>query len=541
MYLVANNSHMLEAFDDESGECLGALCEEVYVKEEHIDLLTGNRKIILSLWVDGEELELEAIGRDALNRNVCRLLSIKGFTMLETAENIEVLLGHLLDSCKAAPKLYVHDQLGICNVDDETVFLANEVIGISETDKKAKSKYIGKEKVAPCGTLESWKTIIESEVLGHTNAELALAIGALAPVAYILQEAKLFTEVPILGIIGQSSTGKTTALRLMASIYGSPEEGSGLIKDFNATDNAISASLQDSGMIHILDESTICGQRDFSNIFYCWSKGVDKLRCDSSGNIKERREFSGSIIYSGENSPLNMSCFDLGLYARVVEFNLHWTDDDAHARRLVSGVRQNYGCAIIPYAKHLLKLRRHPDIVQRIFTEELKKFKTSIKNVSPIQERILNIFASLILSAKLFEKAIGLKLNIKAIRDLLTSIYDSSPSREDLAMELYHAVMDEIALHNQHFPSKDGKNRDYPLLSEMWGECVTNNSSKNIWIAGVKFKEFAVKSGFENYGQYLEVLRNQGLLKKYSDGYTTKHRLGPHSPRCYCLYEERSK
>lgn len=541
MYLAANNSHMLEAFDDESCESLGALCEEVYVKEEHIDLLTGNRKVILSLWVNGKVLELEAMDRGALNRGVCRQLSTKGFTMLETAENIEALLGYLLDSCKAAPKLYVHNQLGFCNVDDETVFLTNEVIGISETDKKAKSIYVGKEKVAPCGTLESWKAVIKSEVLGHTNAELALSIGALAPVAYILREAKLFAEIPILGIIGQSSTGKTTALRLMASIYGSPEEGSGLIKDFNATDNAISASLQDSGMIHILDESTICGQRDFSSTLYSWSKGVGKLRCDSSGNVKERREFSGSIIYSGENSPLNMSCLNLGLYARVVEFNLHWTDDDAHARRLASGVRQNYGCAIIPYANRLLKLRRHPDIVRRIFTEELEKFKTSINNVSPVQERILNIFASLILSAKLFQKAIGLKLNIKAIRDLLISTYNSSPSREDLAMELYHAVIDEIALHGQHFPNADGKNRNYPVLSDMWGECVTNNSSKIIWIAGVKFKEFAEKSGFENYRQYLEALSNKRLLKKFSDGYTVKHRLGSQSPRCYCLYEERSK
>lgn len=163
------------------------------------------------------------------------------------------------------------------------------------------------------------KAIVEKDVLGHPNMELALAIGVSAPTASLLQEVGLFTEVPLWGIIGESSTGKTTALRLMASVFGSPKEGTGLIKDFHATDTAIFAMLQDCGMIHLFDEATLRERDNFSSMLYSLSKGVDKLRCNSDGTLKERQSFSGSVVITGEQSLLEQSSVNLGLYARMVE------------------------------------------------------------------------------------------------------------------------------------------------------------------------------------------------------------------------------
>ena len=94
--------------------------------------------------------------------------------------------------------------------------------------------------------------------------ELALVIGLVAPVAHLLQEAKLFSEVPIICLTGQSSTGKTTALRLMASVFDSPEEKQGLIKGFNSTPTAIFAMLEGYGFPNIVDESTASQIKDFA-------------------------------------------------------------------------------------------------------------------------------------------------------------------------------------------------------------------------------------------------------------------------------------
>jgi len=47
-----------------------------------------------------------------------------------------------------------------------------------------------------------------------------------------------------------------------------------LIKDFNASDNAIFAMLQDSSIVHLIDESTIAGKKNFSSMTYKLKKGM---------------------------------------------------------------------------------------------------------------------------------------------------------------------------------------------------------------------------------------------------------------------------
>lgn len=547
MYLLPNADHMLEAFDDESEENAGALCEEVYVKEEQIDLLSHDCCNVISMWLNGAEVTFSINRNQLTSKALLPVLLRKGFTMLDDPENIKAVLSYVLDSCKGAPKSYVHRRLGFCEVNSsegngKTVFLTNGVIGLPDTDEKSKSKYSGEENVVPCGTLESWKAIVEKEVLGHSNMELALAIGVSAPMAFLLQEAGLFTEVPIWGIIGKSSTGKTTALRLMASVFGSPKEGTGLIKDFHATDAAIFSMLQDHGMIHLIDEATLRDRNNFSSMLYGLSKGVDKLRCNGDGNLRQRQRFSGDVIISGERSLLEQSSANLGLYARLVEICLTWTDDAEHARRLSQAVSHNYGWAIVPYVEHLLRLRAKPEEIQKEFAEEYNHLKSVIGDVTGEQERPLNMYATVVLSAKLFSEALGLNLNIQSIRTLLVQIHGKAPKQSDLAQELYQSILDEVALHGAHFPTTSGTNKNQFILSDMWGERTTlkskNGKPQNVlWIAGPKFQEFAAKHGFENYAQFMDELCNQKKLKRYSDGYTAKHRLGSHSPRCYCLYE----
>ena len=195
MYLLPNADHMLEAFDDESEENAGALCEEVYVKEEQIDLLSHDCCNVISMWLNGAEVTFSINRNQLTSKALLPVLLRKGFTMLDDPENIKAVLSYVLDSCKGAPKSYVHRRLGFCEVNSsegngKTVFLTNGVIGLPDTDEKSKSKYSGEENVVPCGTLESWKAIVEKEVLGHSNMELALAIGVSAPMTFFTGNAR---------------------------------------------------------------------------------------------------------------------------------------------------------------------------------------------------------------------------------------------------------------------------------------------------------------------------------------------------------------
>ena len=532
MYLEPNANHVLCAKDDETGEPLGEMCEEVYVSEKRVNLLTGKYTVKLSLWIDGEEKTF-TIPRQKLDKRLLPILLDKGLTLLDTPENMEVVLAYILGSDKTAPVVYEHDKLGFCEVGGKTVFLANEVIG----DCKKVSHYFKPEVTAPKGTVETWLDIVNKEVIGHPHMELALAIGASAPVAHLLQAAKIIVEIPIFNLAGESSTGKTSSVRLMASITGSAEEGSGLIKDFNTSSRAVLAMLQDRGIIHLIDESTTMGMKDPSDMLYKLSKGMDKLTCNPDGSLKERQMFTGCVVITGELDMLKLSAANLGLYARVIILTFPWTDDADHARRITQGFRTNYGTAIIPYAKRLLTLQKHPNLLKAGFNQELREFRDKIGNVSGVEERLLNAYATVTLSATLFSKALGLDVDIPGMRDLLAEAHRKAPHKGDIAQELYDTIFDEVALHGQHFPTTSGKKRHLIAPDSLWGEQTTLQGKEVLWIAGNKFQEFARNHGFDNPTPYLQELHKQGLVKKYSDGFTTKHNLGGNQVRCYCFYK----
>lgn len=533
MYLVPNDEHKLCAMDDETDESLGVLCEEVSVTEERVDLLTNDFVPQIIIWQDGEEVEL-SMSMDELYSNPFPILHKKGLHMLDTPENRDALKAYLTRTDEEARKVYEHRKLGFHTLKNgKTVFLANEVIG----DCKKVSHYFKPEVTARKGTLETWLAIVNKEVIGHPNLELALAIGASAPVAHMLQKAKIIAAVPIWSLMGESSTGKTTSVRAMASIYGAPEEGSGLIQDFHTTDTAIFAMLQDCGIIHIIDESTIAGKKDRSDMVYGLSTGLDKLRCNPDGSLKERQEFTGTVVITGEQSFLGQSAANLGLYARVVELTLRWTDDPDHAMRISQGVRANYGTAIVPYAKYLLRFQQRPNVLEKGFNQELEKFRAKIGNVSGVEERLLNMYATVTLSARIFNKALGVKLNVAGMRDLLVEVHRKSVKKESLARELYDTIMDEVAMHGQYFPTTSGKRKGQINPFSMWGEQTTLQGKDVLWIAGSKCQEFARSHGFEDLAPYLRELQKQGLVKQYSDGFTTKHKLGENQVRCYCFYK----
>lgn len=533
MYLEPNDDHKLCGKDDETGESLGVLCEEVSVTEERVNLLTNDFVAQIIIWQDGEEVEL-SMSRDELCVNPFPVLYKKGLHMVDMPENRDALKSYLMRTDEEARKVYEHDKLGFHTLKNgKTVFLANEVIG----DCKKVSHYFTPAITAPPGALEAWLSITNRDIIGHPNMELVLAIGISAPVAHLLQKAKLIVEVPIWNLTGESSTGKTTSVRVMASVYGSPEEGSGLIQNFHATDTAIFAMLQDCGIIHIIDESTIAGKKNRSDMIYSLSTGLNKLKCNPDGSLKERQEFTGTVVITGEQSFLGQSAANLGLYARVVELTLPWTDDADHARRISQGFRANYGTAIVPYAKYLLRFQQRPDVLEKGFNQELEKFRAKIGNVSGVEERLLNMYATVTLSARMFNKALGVKLNVAGMRDLLVEVHRKSVKKEGLARELYDTIMDEVALHGQYFPTTSGKRKDQINPFSMWGEQTTLHGKDVLWIAGSKCQEFARNHGFEDLAPYLRELHKQGLVNQYSGGFTTKHNLGENQVRCYCFYK----
>lgn len=522
---------------DESEENSIEICEEIFVQEQYEDLFSGEITLKMGLWHRGV-LKTFTIDRGELCDGIPAEFFKQGLTLLPCRENVEEVLDYVLDTDKVAQLLYRHRQLGFRTLDNKHIFLADKPIG-DISPAKSDSRYYLPDVTAPKGTLKTWLNCVERDIIGHVNLELLLAISLSAPIAYLLREKKVLAEIPIWALIGESSSGKTTGLRVMASVFGSPEEGTGLIKDLNSTENAFFRSLSDSmGLLLIIDEATCKANWDFSKIVYNLSKGLDKNRCKSNGELRERLSFSGAIVISGENSLFGQSQANLGMYARMVELTLPWTEDAEHARQISQDFRRNYGTAVYPFLETLLTLEsEYPDVLEKLFYNELQNLKSSAKTVSGVDERIFNMYAIVTVAAIIARQVLKIPLHIKKIRQLLLKQHGEVPITQSVAENFYNALMDYIARNGTHFLNKSNSNQNLSFPSNQWGEYSTRNMKSVIWITAETFREFAKSDmKLDNYKQHLSELHRMGLIEKFGcNHYTQNHNIGKVKMPCYCV------
>lgn len=532
-YRIVN--HRIEVEDPEDG-LFHDFCEELVITKVITNLLTQKQRVEITVYANPAPATC-IIGREELNRNLLPKLIGYGLTVIDNNTQAEFILEVLLDSEASAVQVYQHDKLGFQMVDGELVFLAHHPVGC-HTNTKDQSEYIAPTKTKTSGDLKSWKKVVQDEVIGHKHLELALSIGASAPIAYLLRTDKVFAEVPVWALIGLSSTGKTTALRLMASIFGSPEEGDGLIKDLNATENAFFRMLgDDTGMPLLIDEATCRPTWDFSSIVYNLSKGKDKARCNNTGELRTRISFSGAVVISGENSLIDQSRDTPGMHARLVELTLPWTNDADHARRLTQKLRKNYGAAVRPIVETLLILRnKHPEVLEKLFQLELQRLKEQAGMLSGVDERPYNMYATVMVAVAILQNALGIRFHAKDIRRLLLEQHKSKAPERTVEERLYDYIIDAAVTHGQFFPKRSGKGKNQLLPDTLWGEYATRNMQEVLWITAETFQRFAEEAQCPNYRQFLSKMRDKGLLVDFGDvHYRQKHELGHGKPLCYCL------
>lgn len=527
MTLRVDKNHQLLAEGPE-GE-LGVLCQEVEVIRNRENLLTGDLSVELGIWADGERKQFEVDRAAFLEGRFMTELMRKGLVISATKENIEALTDYLIEAAESAPTEYFHVKLGFATRGETRFYLTDTAAGSSK-----ESHFHDPKLTRPKGSLDKWKNMVHEDVMGHTPLELALGISFSAPISHILQEEGMCAEVPIWAIIGKSSTGKTTALRLMASVYGSPEEGTGFLQDFNATENAFFRQLSNGmGVPHIIDEATMKSGGDVSSMIYRLSKGSDKARCESSGELKERSRFSDPVIISGECSLTDKSTSNLGVQARMVELNLPWTEDAEHARRLTQKVKQNYGTAIAPIADTLLRFQAKPTEIRNEFQRQLEKMRELVGSVPGPEERLLNMYATVLVGTRLAGKILDLRFDCNAIRAELAGVHRENADNRNLARKLYDGIQDKIAQHSSHFPKENSE----LLPPGFWGQRSSKDGKSVTWVTEDTFQRFADELRFGNYKQLLHDMAEQGLVWKSDTHYLHRHPLWSRKVKCYCLID----
>ena len=371
---------------------------------------------------------------------------------------------------------------------------------------------------------------------------------------------------PILGITGISSSGKTTAEKLITSGYTHPDKFISL----NSTSGNLEAVIREHNDLFVCaDESGESKLKPEEKIAFIYSiaNGRSKGRLQRFGDVYRSQEVETkkySLLICGEESLLNGLKKTDGINVRLNELVLTkdltlWDQiqrpldendietkqsNNAFIEDLTKKLYSNYGF-IVPEFIDLVKQDLH--LLNKEFTYQLEVTRQELKSSSDIVNRKAKILAYTYVAAKYLARVVFKNDEIDDIPDYLYQMIETAKRAlfSDIAdfeesRDTYKDLLAHIEdTHQQYFITD---NEDI-TRKEVIGEIKIKNDFKEILIPNNMIARFYNVLGVPD-NVFMSYLKNNNLLKRDKDGKSTISR---NRKRYYCIniplsfFEEKEK
>lgn len=508
--------------------------------EKHIDIFSSKESVVIEVR-NGYTNPKFTVPRHILTEDkIIDKLTEYGVSILNQKEQQAVVKQVLIATEDNAKKVFKFDKLGFVNINEKECFLADRIYS---NDNPIFPEAISQfSEMRPRGSFSQYRNFILAEVCNSPKLSLAFVLGVTAPIAYILKKHGAFYETLLWSFCGESSSGKTTSLLSMLSIFGN---GQFLLSNLNATSNALAAQISgQSGFPFCADEATR-SNIDFDELIYSLSSGKGKLRCNGDGTLKKLVNFSGAAFFSSEQPILDKCTEQGGEEARVVEFEIDWFDGDGEkAERFLRFFNTHYGVV----APRLATLILNPKI-QRAVVRNFNSFYSVLKKTIPtrdgIDNRILQRFAIICTACWLLEKALKVGLHIDAIVKLLTEVFQEKQTRicrTDSKERLIQLFVEDL-IHNRdnYILEKDIKKsaRHSSYISHVGslrGISSTFQGKPCVWLPSDTFNEILNRQSTYGASTAKKKLHEGGYLCKFGNAYYRWHNFGITSANAYCVF-----
>lgn len=204
------------------------------------------------------------------------------------------LLGAYLQ--EQAPKRRVQCalQTGWASADYKAFVLPDGTIGPQANNVIYQAESRAAEEYTTGGTLAGWQAGIGAMAVGNPLLVLALAAAFAGPVL-----ARCGAESGGIHLIGDSSTGKTTAIEAACSVWGGP----GFKRSWRTTSNGLegAATLFNDSLL-ALDEISECDPKAVGETVYMIGNGRGKQRAGRTGAARAVASWRSSVLSTGERS-----------------------------------------------------------------------------------------------------------------------------------------------------------------------------------------------------------------------------------------------
>lgn len=226
------------------------------------------------------------------------------------------------------------------------------------------------------GTLTDWQQQVAAYCCGNSRLVLSVSMAFAAMLLY-----PTGSESGGINLVGESSIGKTTALRVAASVYGAPD----YLSRWRATTNGLEAlAALRSDTLLILDELAQVDPKEAGEIVYMLANGSGKTRAAKTGTTRPKHEWRLLFLSAGEiglaqhmqevgkrakagqevrlvDIPADAGC-GLGLFE-----NLHQASSSAElSKHLIEHSQKYYGVAATAFLEKITTPKCFQDLNKQI-------------------------------------------------------------------------------------------------------------------------------------------------------------------------------
>jgi hypothetical protein len=174
---------------------------------------------------------------------------------------------------------------------DSVFVLPHKTIGATSEKIIYQSEYHVKHYLSS-SSLAEWQKEVSHYAQGNSRLLLAISAAFASLLLHLVG-----AESGGLHFVGESSCGKTTALRVAASVFGAPA----YLNRWRATANGIEAlAMMHNDTLLVLDELAQIDPREAGEIAYMLANGTGKTRANKNGMAKLRYEWRLLFLSAGE-------------------------------------------------------------------------------------------------------------------------------------------------------------------------------------------------------------------------------------------------
>ena len=284
----------------------------------------------------------------------------------------------------------------------------------------------------------------------------------------------------VISLYGASTTGKSTAQRLMTSIFTDPSDDRLYIPFFGTFSALLTLVSGKYGIPQLFDEATVSGDVNLQDFFYTVSNDHDKSRCSGEATLREQKTWKTVVITSSEKKLLsNNKMHNAGLDARIFSFSLQFTDSSEHSDSISKFSKQYYGILGKVLSEHLLSADRG-EIMQQ-YNECRDAMRNMIGDTVDFRlaERVINEYSVILLAGKVLQ-AFGVNIDLDAVTAILIDNSRTLRTETNVAEQYYRHLLAFVALHPYHTGiKKDESCNSVAFVDEVFLEILAGYGATN--------------------------------------------------------------